>query len=413
MTDAAVVARPAAACLAVPAPTRLDSRLPVRSVCIDGWRRVNHSIAMVNQHQLLALLGQPGLRLYHRDMPYFRPHWNAKLLPAGFTDAQQALIDGVPEPAAGQPVDCLFRITSPFITQFTPAQKTLSFMVTECSLVEVCFDAPVRDHAAFTRDANRIVTPSRWARDRLVEYGFDGDGIVVVPHGVDGETFAPLQRDERALARRQMGIAEDETLFVNVGVATWNKGLDLLIAAFAQVRQRHPRARLLIKENRGLYGLGVDSIVADVQRRQPALLDSQTLAGISVISESLGQQQLRTLYAVADAYVSPYRAEGFNLPVLEALACGTPVIVTAGGATDDFCPDALATRIPSRAGTTADAPQDVGPFRLPDSDALIDAMQQVVLAGPPANAAARQLARDALVARHTWAGVARQLAGLM
>jgi len=42
------------------------------------------------------------------------------------------------------------------------------------------------------------------------------------------------------------------------------------------------------------------------------------------------------LYNVADAYVTPYRAEGFNLPALEAQSCGTPVVATRGGATDDF-----------------------------------------------------------------------------
>jgi glycosyltransferase involved in cell wall biosynthesis len=46
--------------------------------------------------------------------------------------------------------------------------------------------------------------------------------------------------------------------------------------------------------------------------------------------------QLNVLYNVADAYVTPYRAEGFNLPALEAQACGTPVVATRGGATDDF-----------------------------------------------------------------------------
>ena len=421
-----VATRPAAPGIAATAPIaptapvapiatqpRKAPSVSTRSVCIDGWRGVNHSIAMVNQHQLLALLDQPGLRLFHRDMPYFRAHWTAKLLPAGFSTAQQGRIDAVPAPAAGQALDCVFRITSPFLTHFTPGQKTLSFMVTECSLVDVCFDAPVHDRAAFTREANRIVTPSHWARDRLVEYGFDATGIDVLPHGVNAETFAPLRSDERALARQQLGIAEDETLFVNVGVATWNKGLDLLITAFARVRQAHPRARLLIKENRSLYGVGVDSIVAEVQRKQPKLLDSSVLAGISILSDSLGQQQLRTLYAVADAYVSPYRAEGFNLPVLEAMACGTPVIVTDGGATDDFCPDALATRVMSRPGGIADAPQDVGPFRVPDADALVAAMAAVVHSPTRRDDALRLQARETLVARHTWASVARQLARLM
>ena len=71
----------------------------------------------------------------------------------------------------------------------------------------------------------------------------------------------------------------------------------------------------------------------------PGLLRPGTLAAISVIPGKPGSSQLRTLCDVADAYVTPYRAEGFNLPALEAIACGTPLIVTCGGATGNFCND--------------------------------------------------------------------------
>ena len=46
---------------------------------------------------------------------------------------------------------------------------------------------------------------------------------------------------------------------------------------------------------------------------------------------TLSTKQMAEFYLAADAYVSPYRAEGFNLPVLEASACGIPVICTKGG----------------------------------------------------------------------------------
>ena len=57
---------------------------------------------------------------------------------------------------------------------------------------------------------------------------------------------------------------------------------------------------------------------------------------------------IATFYQLADAYVSPYRGEGFNLPVLEASACGTPVICTKGGSTDDFMNEDTARFIESR-----------------------------------------------------------------
>jgi glycosyltransferase involved in cell wall biosynthesis len=54
------------------------------------------------------------------------------------------------------------------------------------------------------------------------------------------------------------------------------------------------------------------------------------------------------LYAACDSLVHPSRGEEFGLPIAEAMACGLPVVVTAGGAADDFCDDRTAYRIPAR-----------------------------------------------------------------
>ena len=384
----------------------------LKTVCIDGWRGVNHSFAMVNQHQLLAMLDMPDLQLYHRDMPWFMRHWSRQAMTAGFSAAAQARIDAVPAPATGAAVDCLFRLHSPTPTRFTPGLKTLSFMVTEVGMAPECFDAAEVDRAAFTRDDNRIITPSAWARDRLAEYGFDAERIHVVPHGVDAALFRPMQPLERRQARALLGVEEDETLFVNVGVAMWNKGLDLLVRAFAQVRRLRPRARLLLKDHQHLYQMGVDRTLAELGRRHPGLLDEQVLAGISVVSTSLDIPQMRGLYAVADAYVSPYRAEGFNMPVMEAMACGTPVIVTGGGPTDDFCPEALALKLPARRARAEDVSNMTGPFLEPDVDALVQAMLSVADGQVPRDSAPRLQAREDLVQQFSWPAVTRRLVTL-
>lgn len=382
------------------------------TLCIEGWRGISHSIALVNQHQLLAMLRTPGLSLRHRDLPFFLPHWNARATPAGFSAAEQAAIDAIPAPAEGERIDTLLRICSPFRSRIDPAQKTLTFMVTECGLLPECFDAPPADLGDFTRGANRIVTPSRWSRDRLVDHGLHGDGIVVVPHGVNADTFRPLAVAERRAARQALGIADGEVLFLNVGVATWNKGLDLLITAFARVRHRHPHARLMLKDHKALYGLGADRLLAQVAREHPGLITDQVLAGVSLVSGSLDQGQLRALYGVADAYVSPYRAEGFNLPVLEAMACGTPVLVTDGGATDDFTPPELATRLPARDGRADEEPGASGRFRVVDLDALTDTLMDLAANGPTGRSAAAEQARLRLVDRHSWASVTGELLAL-
>src|SRR5579872_4162762 len=58
--------------------------------------------------------------------------------------------------------------------------------------------------------------------------------------------------------------------------------------------------------------------------------------------------QIIAMYRAADCFVFPYRGEGFGMPMLEAMACGLPVIATAGGAADDFLDDDTAYRIPAK-----------------------------------------------------------------
>ena len=382
----------------------------MKSVCIEGWRGINHSIAMVNQHQLLALLDQPGLQVWHRDLPYYLPHWTRQQMTAGFSAQEQARIDAVPEPPVATHPDCLLRVSSPFHTVVDPAQRTLTFMVTEVGLEPGCFMAPIGDLAALTCDGNRVVTPTNWSRDRLVDYGLPHDRVLVVPHGFKADVFQPLPPEQRRQARQALGVADDEILFLNVGVATWNKGLDLLITAYAQLRRRYPRVRLLLKDHKSMYGVGVERTLADVAKKHPGLVDEAMLASVSVVSTSLDQGQMRALYAVADAYVSPYRAEGFNLPALEAMACGTPVIVTEGGATEDFCPPMLARRLAATPLQLNQAPIFNGRYLEPDPTDLLAALVEVVDGQVPRDDPRRVAEREQLARSHHWQAVVAQLA---
>jgi len=82
------------------------------------------------------------------------------------------------------------------------------------------------------------------------------------------------------------------------------------------------------------------------------------------------------LLRAADVYVSPYRAEGFNMPVLEAAACGTPVICTAGGPTDEFTEEAFAWRIRSSPRQVSFTATNVGDYLEPDVDHLVELMRR-------------------------------------
>src|SRR5690606_26966799 len=110
------------------------------------------------------------------------------------------------------------------------------------------------------------------------------------------------------------------------------------------------------------------------------------------------------LYRACDAFVSPYRGEGFSLPTLEAMACSLPVIVTAGGATDDFVDEENGWLIPAEPrslGSRIDGHELTGEaFVLePDVDALTELLHRAY--DFPAEGAAKGRA-GSLRARTLW-----------
>ena len=366
---------------------------------IEGWRGVNHSFALVNQCQILELLKFDDLCLFHRDLPFAMAHWNAKTLDAGFSDGDRKLIEALTEPA-GQNIDCIYRAASPFGGDLS--RKTLTFMVTELGLTASSFIPGCEAPEAYTRDENLVVTPTQWSRERLVEYGFDAARIHIISHGVNAHTFYPLSSDERSINRRNLGISPDDIVFLNLGVATWNKGIDILLLAFAKLRTQYRNLRLILKDQRGLYGASVDKVLSDVAKNNPALFVADTLAAIMVVPVNLSQSELRLLYGIADCYVSPYRAEGFNLPVLEAIACGTPVVVTEGGATDDFCTPEVGYFVASTP-CSRDASADGRALRYcePQLDSLVASMEHFVN-GTALDPEHFARGRQVLVGQMTW-----------
>jgi glycosyltransferase involved in cell wall biosynthesis len=384
-----------------------------KTLLVEGWRGVNQSIAIINQQQLLEMLKFEGLRLYHNDLPFAFGHWQRQPEMLGFTPTEQAAIDALAPPPSAERIDCVYRIGSPVRAGATEDRRhTVTFMITEIGLTPSSFHDGAENSDFFTRGDNCIVTASEWSRARLIDHGYGPEKVHVVPLGVDRAAFSPLPDAQRLLARARMGFHPDETVFVNVGVALWNKGIDVLLRAFAVLRARGRRVRLVLKDQRDVYGVSVEHLLGQLQPGCPALREPDILAAITVIPQKLDRAQLRQLYGIADAYVSPYRAEGFNLPALEAIACATPLIVTAGGATDDFCTDALAWRIPGRMIGHVDPDSGAqGQYLEPELDALVAAMDARAngVADQPAG---YEAAREDVLRRFTWAKAAARVAAL-
>jgi glycosyltransferase involved in cell wall biosynthesis len=328
--------------------TILHSGRSGEGICVEGWRDLNHSYSLVNQWQLLELLRHPT-KLCHRDIPPYDPAWNPRINASGMPEDLQRRLRRIPSPAAEEYFSILYRIAYPLNLLDGPAERIVVFGTTEIGCAAPNSFAGCTVSEARQRGNLTIMTPSHWSKAGFVSEGFAEDEVVVLPHGIPTQFFYPVETELRQIYRQIFDFQPEDFVLLNIGALTSNKGVDLLLQAYANLKPSQPRLKLVIKDQSNLYGRGLKDVLAEMACSGMDLcLSEAAWKDVILLSDNLDLEGLKALYNACDAYVSPYRAEGFNLPPLEAASCGLPILVTAGGSTEEYFDPLLGLRIASQ-----------------------------------------------------------------
>ena len=253
------------------------------------------------------------------------------------------------------------------------------------------------------RNVDELWVPSNFVRDVMVRNGVDSGRVVVIPNGYDPKIFSEEGRFLRSEGCR-------ECVFLFVGGAIPRKGIDLLLAAIrsAFVPTSNVSLVLLIAGSSGAYQH--NSLVAEIR----AAVNDPTLPHVLPEFEIVDDLTLAELYRGANALVLPYRGEGFGMPLLEAMACATPVITTGKGPAMDFCDESNSYLIPATTVPVQDQPPPLGPMAgdftwfEPDFGELVRILAHVYENRDEAATKGRAAAQ---AIRHlTWENVANQYA---
>ena len=137
----------------------------------------------------------------------------------------------------------------------------------------------------------------------------------VLPNGIDWSRFERLPH--RGAFRKQLGVG-DAPLVLFLGRLHFKKGLDLLIPAFARVRQAIPSAVLVIA------GPDHDGYARKVREW---VARHQLTAAVSLVGPLIGADTV-SAYVDSDLFVLPSYTENFGVSVVEAMACGVPVVIS-------------------------------------------------------------------------------------
>ncbi len=381
---------------------------------VQGWRYIPHSYALINSYQLVELAQYPNLKIWHQDMPYVTEDWRAT---QGLLSPQnEAILNNIPKfnPSEIIQADVTLRVYCPFNLTSSSSQKTFMFGCTEWGIVPQSILRGMK--VASFRDAHlasntTIITASHWSKQGFINSGADPERIVVIPLGYDPQVYYPMPENQRSTLRKNKGWT-DYFVFLNIGVM-WNErqGIDRLLKAFAILTEIYPHIRLILKGRDAIFPSknSIQSVSkniltdAEYERIKPK---------IGYIGNSLSAQEMAELYQAADCYVSPYSAEGFNLPVLEAIACGLPVICTDGGPTDDFIRSEFAWKIDSKLHIKQQQNGDIKYLLTPNQDHLIELMRTMI-ENQHLKTQVEQVGTKYVTERYTWKNIVKQLVTVM
>ena len=228
--------------------------------------------------------------------------------------------------------------------------------------------------------APAVITVSEFSKREILEaMGIEAERVFIAPPGVDGR-FRPTSQEERRATLSRHGL-QDKQFFLAVGTLEPRKNLKTLIDAYARLpdalRERHALAI------GGGVGWGDDGLKND---RADRLHRTGQLRLLGYVPGD----DLPHLYGGAKAFCFPSLYEGFGMPVIEALACGTPVLASS------------AASIPEAAGPHGVLldPRDVEAW----SDALMRVSEDQEIAVTASTGG------PAWASRFTWQGTAQSIA---
>jgi glycosyltransferase involved in cell wall biosynthesis len=194
------------------------------------------------------------------------------------------------------------------------------------------------------KDAARLIALAPLEVEQYKSYGIAAGKIDIVPNGIDQSEYEHLP--PKGAFRQKYGLTADHKVILFLGRVHQTKGIDLLINAFAGIVKDFDGARLVVAGPDDGCLPALKSLAAELGLEQKVIFTGPLY----------GEQKLAA-YADADVYALTSSWEAFGSSIFEAMACGTPVIVTDRCGVADIIRDKAGLVVPYNAAALQDALQ--------------------------------------------------------
>ena len=188
------------------------------------------------------------------------------------------------------------------------------------------FTQRINEETLLFRRSDQIIATTPDQCDMIVkDYGAPAEHVTMVPPGYDDNKFFPVSTASREGIRQRLGFSGKVVLAL--GRLARNKGYDLLIESFPLVLAREPEAMLYLAVGGSAQNPGEQKILDELKAQATALGISERVVFGGFVSDN----DLADYYRGADVFVLSSRYEPFGMTAIEAMACGTPTVVTTHG----------------------------------------------------------------------------------
>jgi autotransporter strand-loop-strand O-heptosyltransferase len=218
------------------------------------------------------------------------------------------------------------------------------------------------------KEFDEMWVPSKWQRDCTIAQGYDPKKIKVVPEGVDVNTFYPDGTSTHPLTK-------DKFTFFLAGRWDYRKSIKEVIETFVNTFNNNEPVELIVSVDNPFSNDGLKS--TEERLKHYGLEDDR----IKILHFPPREEYIRLLKSCS-VFVSCARAEGWNLPLIEAMACGTPSIYSDCSGQLEFAegrgiPVRISHELPVSASTYNHFNDNVGNYYEPDFDDLGEKMVAV------------------------------------
>lgn len=188
------------------------------------------------------------------------------------------------------------------------------------------FTERIRQEREMYRRAHKVLATTPVQTDLLrTGYDLDHDRLALVPPGYDDNRYFPVGEASRQAIRRRLGFKG--LVVMAIGRLARNKGYDLLIDAFRLVADRFPEAQLRLAVGGENLGEAEKTLLLELTQR----VGNLQLSDRVVFTGFVPEEEMADHYRAADLFVLSSRYEPFGMTAIEAMACGTPTVVTTHG----------------------------------------------------------------------------------